>query len=237
LGFHRTLPGRFLDPSRPARAASETGETVDSSGSGGISKKGRTLLAVTAVLFIVLVAFLLYGLGTFNSPPPSSATQTATYITSSTSYDTVASSVISSATANLPAGYVQGSTKQLTPRESGLVSAGYALYSNQAGAFANMTIIVFNSTTSAQRYGDSVMRNDQALGGYTDVTSILSGYQHYGACYGFAESDPEGGEYVAYGVCIKGNVYIYVDVASTSSLPSAESDMSGFVGAAYTGLG
>ncbi len=43
--------------------------------------------------------------------------------------------------------------------------------------------------------------------------------------------------YVANGVCTKGNVYIQVHLAATSSLQSAEGDMAGFVGAAYAGLG
>jgi hypothetical protein len=198
-----------------------------------MSPKGRTYLTVLGVAFIVLVALLLYGLGTFNAPP-STVTSTAT---ATTSYNVLASSVISSATTYLPPGYLQGSSKQLNPNESGLVSGGYSLFSNQGGDLVNMTILVFGSQASAQRYITSVIANSKDLGGYTDATSTLTGLQHYGVCYGYAESDPEGGEYVANGVCTKGNVYIQVHLASTSSLPSAESDMSAFVGAAYQGLG
>lgn len=189
-------------------------------------------MAALGIASIVFLALLLYGLGTFSSPPASSTAETAT-----ASYDTLASSVISSAAGFLPSGYSQGSSKPLNANESGLVSAGSALYSNQGGALANMTILVFSSPASAAIYITSVISNAKGLSGYSDATSTLTGYQHYGVCYGYAESDPEGGQYVANGVCTKGNVYIQVHLAATSSLQSAEGDMAGFVGAAYAGLG
>jgi len=199
--------------------------------SGGLSPRARTYLTATGIVFIVLVAALLYGLGTFNAPV-STSTSTAT-----TSYNVAATSVISSATSYLPPGYLQGSSKQLNANESGLVSGQYALYSNQGGDLVNMTILVFSSPASAGSYITSVIANSDDLGGYTNATSTLTGFQHYGVCYGYAESDPEGGEYVANGVCTKGNVYIQVHLASTSSLATAEGDMSAFVGAVYQGLG
>ena len=190
-------------------------------------------MAALGIASIVLLALFIYGFGAFNSPPASSTAETA----AATSYDTLASSVISSAANYLPAGYAQGSSRPLNANESGLVSAGYAVYSNQGGALANMTILVFSSTASAETYITSVISNAKALSGYSDATSTLTGYQHYGVCYGYAESDPEGGLYVANGVCTKGNVYIQVHLAASSSLASAEGDMAGFVGAAYAGLG
>lgn len=199
-----------------------------------ISPRGRTYLASLGIASIVLLALLLYGLGAFSPRPPSSSTAETT---AATSYDTLASSVISSAANYAPAGYTQGSSRPLFPNETGLMSGGYALYSDQRGALANVTILVFDSPASAQTYIASVISNAKGLSGYSDATSALTGYQHYGACYGYAESDPEGGEYVANGVCTKGNVYIQVHLAATSSLASAESDMAGFVGAAYRGLG
>jgi len=216
------------------RASRTSGAAPDSSGPAPskLSPRARTYLAATGVVFIVLVALLIYGLGTFSSP--STATTTPTQTT--TSYEVLASSVISSAASNIPSGYLQGSSKQLNANESGLVSGGYALYSNQGGALVNMTILVFGSPSTAQRYINSVISN-AAASGFTNATSTLTGYEHYGTCYGYAQADPAGGEYVANGVCTKGNVYIQVHVASTSSLPSAEGDMAGFVGAAYEGLG
>jgi hypothetical protein len=223
------LPTRHI-ARRPTRSAGDSGSA---GGAAKISPRGRAYLAALGIASVVFLALLLYGLGTFNAPPASTTTET----TASTSYDTLAASVISSASNYTPAGYSQGSSKQLNANESGLVSGGYALYSNQGGALVNMTILVFSSPASAQVYITSVISNAKGLSGYSDATSTLTGYQHYGVCYGYAESDPEGGEYVANGVCTKGNVYIQVHLAATSSLPSAESDMAGFVGAAYQGLG
>lgn len=200
---------------------------------GRISRRGKTYLSALGIACIVLLALFLYGFGAFNSPPASSTVQT----TASTSYDTPASSVISSAASYAPAGYTQGSSRPLFPNETGVVSAGYAVYTDQSGAEANMTIIVFASPASSQTYIESVVSNAKGLSGYSDATSALTGYQHYGVCYGYAESDPEGGGSVANGVCTKGNVYIQVHLATTASLASAEGDMAGFVGAAYKGLG
>jgi len=203
-------------------------------GGGKMSSRGRTYLVALGVASIVALALLLTGLGVFNQ----SASTGAPTTTSSTTYNVVASSVIASAATYTPSdGYTQGSPKQLSAHESGLETAGYALFTNQGAAVANMTILVFNSTTSAQRYIDSVISNAKALSGYTDVTSVLTSYQHYGTCYGYAESDPEGAGAIATGVCTKGNVYVQVHLATTSSLPSAEGDMSSLVGAAYQGIG
>lgn len=223
------FPAGLIRPSR----ASRTSQRGVSSPDGGerLSPRARKNLAALGIASILFLALLLYGLGTFNSPPSSSTVET------STSYDTLASSVISSAADRLPSGYSQGSSKVLSADEPGLVSSGSALYSNQEGALANMTILVFSSPASAETYITSVISNAKGLSGYSDATSTLAGYQHYGVCYGYAESDPEGGQYVANGVCTKGNVYIQVHLAARSSLPSAEGDMASFVGAAYGGLG
>ena len=216
-----------LTSARIARVAAGQGE------GGRISPRGRKYLAALGIASIVLLALFIYGLGASNSPPTSTSVET----TASKSYNTLASSVIASAANYAPAGYTQGSSKELNANESGLVSSGYALFSNQGGALVNMTILVFSSPASAQTYISSVISNAKDLSGYSDATSTLTAYQHYGVCYGYAESDLEGVEYVANGVCTKGNVYIQVHLAATSSLSSAEGDMAGFVGAAYAGLG
>lgn len=197
-----------------------------------MSPKAKRTLAAVALASVILLSLVLYGFGTFSAPPSSSTSTTS----ATTSYDTLASSVIASAASYTPSGYLQGSSKQLSPNETSLASGGYALYSSQSGAFVNMTILVFDSSLSAQRYADSVISNAEGLAGYSNSSSTLSAYDHFGVCYGYAESDPAGGEYVANGVCTKGNVYIQVHLAATSSLPSAEGDAAGFVGAAYQGL-
>jgi hypothetical protein len=180
----------------------------------------------------VLVALVLFSLGTFNPPSSTSEISPAT----SASYAVDASSVIASAAARAPEGYAQGSTHQVNPNETGLQSGAYAVFSAHAGSVANMTIIVFDAPKSAQTYFMSVVSNAKGLSGYTDVSSSLASYQHYGLCYGFGEADPFGNGAVATGVCTKGNVYIQVHAVSPSSLSSAEGDMSSLVGAAYQAI-
>ncbi|MDG6915373.1 MAG: hypothetical protein JRN23_06260 [Nitrososphaerota archaeon] len=195
-------------------------------------RSNRTLYVV-GVACLVLLAFVIYGFNTFNAQPPATTSTTS----ETTSYDVLATSVISGAAGYLPSGYSMGSSGALSPNETGLDGAGYAIYSSQTGAYANMTVMVFGSQPSALGYAESVISNAKTLGGYTNTNSTLSAYSHFGVCFGYAEGDPAGGEYVANGVCTKGNVYIMVHLAATSSLASAEGDAAGFVGAAYRALG
>jgi hypothetical protein len=192
----------------------------------------RRRLAAIVAAFVVLAALLLFSLGTFS--PHSSTTGTAS--TTSASFAVDASAVIASAAAQAPAGYAQGSSRQLNPNETGLESGGYAVFSTQAGSVANMTILVFDTPRSAQTYTASVVSNAKALLGYTDVSSSLASYQRYGVCYGFGQTDPYGNGAVATGVCSKGNVYIQVHVVSPTSLSAAEGEMASLVGAAYQSI-
>lgn len=217
-------------PKSAFRTASDLPEgKADVSGAGS----NRTLYAV-GVACLILLAFVVYGFNTFNAQPPNVASTSS--ITSSTTYDVTAGSVISSAAGYVPSGYSLGRSGVLSANETGLVSAGYAVYSSQGGDFANVTVMVFDSSASAQVYADSVISNAQALEGYSNTNSTLSGYSHFGVCYGYAQADPAGGEYVANAICTKGNVYIQVHLAATSSLASTEGDAATFVGAAYQGL-
>ena len=79
---------------------------------------------------------------------------------------------------------------------------------------------------------DSIISNVKGLEGYTDITSALGSYQHYGVCYGYGEDDPDGGGSVANGVWNKGNVFVQVHLVSSSDLSSEEGDMSAIMGAA-----
>jgi len=212
-----------------------TGPEEDTAPAGQTPVKGRRCLIALGVISILVVGIALVEFGVFTSPSQGAGVSTST--TTSTFYVVSAPAIIASAAPHVPSGYVEGSSKQLSPKETGLSSAGYAAFSNQGTALANMTVLVFNSTTTAQTYVDSVIANSKDLSGYTDITVSLASFQHYGTCYGFGETDPDGAGAVATGVCTKGNVYIQVFVASNSSLPSVQEDMSGFVGAAYQGTG
>ena len=188
-------------------------------------------LGAASVLLLVL---LLYSQGIFGARQ---ATDSVSTTTITTSYAVSAVSVIASAGAHAPDGYAQGPPQPLSPRESGLDSGGFAVFSTKGGAIANMTVLVFDSPQSAQAYILSVIGNAKGLSGYTDITAVLSGYRHYGVCFGFGQSDPYGYGAVATGVCTKGNVYIQVHDVSPSSLSSAKAEMSDLVGEAYQGAG
>jgi hypothetical protein len=196
-------------------------------------RRTRGYLITLAAASAVILVLLLYSLGEFSPPAATSSSSTTT----ATSYAVDAASVISSAASRAPAGYAEGSSQQLSPREPGLESAGYAVLSSQAGSLANLTVLVFDGPDSAQTYGDSVVANAKGLVGYTEVTPVLSSYPHYGLCYGYGEDDPDGNGSVATGVCTRGNVYIQVHLVSHSPLATASREMAGLVGAAYGGVG
>ena len=189
------------------------------------------------VVSILLLGLLFYSLGDFSGSGPSSASATTTTSFSSTSYNITAPSLIGTVASNPPDGYMETSSKQLNPNEPGLASGGYGFFSAQDGDLANVTILVFDGQQAAQTYTGSVIGNTKDLSGYTDVTGVLTNYDHYGACYGVGEADPEGNGAIAQGICSKGNVYIWVHVVSSASLPVAEGEMADLVGTAYQSLG
>ena len=193
--------------------------------------KRREYLTAVAVASVIVVVLLVVRLVPFG--PASSGTGVETIATISTSYGVIASSVVALAASHAPSDYSLGSSKQLNPKETGLVSGAYGIFSTPDGYSANMTILVFNGTGSAQTYIESVISNYKNLGGYSDATGALAGFEQYGVCYGFGETDPDGNGAVANGVCEKGNVYIQVHVVAPSTLSAAENDLSGLVGAAY----
>jgi hypothetical protein len=227
-GGRPMLPTRFCVA--PLALADFLGSGLNADNGTG-SPKGRVYLIAVGAASVVLLGLLLFSLGTFNPPAASSSVTTTT----TTSYVVDASSVIASAATNAPGGYAQGSSGQLNPSESGLVSGGYGTFLKQGGSVANMTVLVFDTPQSAQTYIASVINNAKGLLGYTDMSKALASYQHYGVCYGYGEPDPDGNGAVATGMCNKGNVYIQVHVVSPSSLSSAQGDMSDLVGAAYEG--
>lgn len=217
-------------PSRRQQAPSDQG--TSGAGGGTAATSRRTYLVTVAIASALLLALFLYGFGGLR-PSSQGAGPSST---GTTSYDTVAASVLSSSAGYAPSGYTEGSAKQLNPNEPGILSGAYATFTREGGALANLTVLVFDSQTSAQNYINSVVSNAKTLSGYSNTNSTLSGFSNFGTCYGYAESSPLGGEYVANGVCTKGNVYVQVHLVSASSLQSAELDASGFVGSVYREL-
>jgi hypothetical protein len=200
---------------------------------GEWTRGGRAYLVTLATASIVILAFLLFALGDFNSPVATSSSSSTT----SASYQVEARYVIASAAALLPAGYATGSAQQLNASEPGLRDGAYTVLSSRTGSSANLTILVFDEPGYAQTYIASVVSNAKGLIGYSDVSAVLATYQHYGLCYGYGQDDPDGNGSVVTGICTRGNVYIQVHLVSHSPLASAKQDVSSLVGAAYNGFG
>ncbi len=192
-------------------------------------------LVVIGAVSAVLLASLFAGLVLFTSP---AATRNTVGVTTDTTYDTAASSVLDSTSQQPPAGYaLSTSPRPLNISEPGLENGGYAVFVTQGGSRANLTVLVFATPSSAQDYMNRVVAGAKALSGYSDISSVLLGYQRYGGCYGFGQDNPFGTGAVATGICTKGNVYIQVHLASPSTLSLSEGDLSSLIGAAYRSIG
>lgn len=190
------------------------------------SSRRTTYFVVLVVAVAVAVGLVFSGTGAFK-------TSTSTATTLSTSYSVTASSVITAASKTpLGEAYTHRGVETMKVDVPGVQSAGYMMFSNYGGATANMTVMVFDSTASAQKYVDGAVSAAKDLSGYSNANSTLTPYEEYGVCYGYGLSYPSGIGGTAIGLCTKGNVFIQVNFTA-SSLEQAESGMSYLMSAAY----
>jgi hypothetical protein len=171
-----------------------------------------------AIVLVLIAAGAVYTLWTSSSPETAS--------TISTQYSADAASVVTGAVAANPAGYVLESSK------SGQQRIGdWAVLGQPDGSVANVTVLVFASTSASQSYYSRLVSSLRSLPGYTDLTSSLAQYQQFGRCYGYGEDVD--GIAVADGVCTKGNVLLHVHTVSSKAFTSLEADMIDLMGALY----
>jgi sialic acid synthase SpsE len=104
----------------------------------------------------------------------------------------------------------------------------------QSQSAANLTVVVFNQVSSAQSYFARFRSNVQGLPGYSNLSSVVNGYQQYGACYGYGEDVD--GIAVVVGICTKGNVFLEVHITSSNDFSSTQGDLANLMGAAYSNV-
>ena len=185
-------------------------------------KKSNIVWAVAVVLVALLA---IYALGGFGSTPGATYSQTT-----STTYNISASAVIQAAVLQDPAGYNATSLRMANPSYPGAQSAADAVLSEPQSA-ANMTVIVFDTINSTQSYYDLFASHVVGLPGYTNITSVLNGYEQYGKCYGYGEDVD--GIAVTNGICADGNVFLQAHLSSSATFSQLESDLSSLMGAMY----
>jgi hypothetical protein len=210
--------------SRPARTTSP-GSDTSTSGRKPRSRsfrKSNIVWVIAVVLVALLAIYALGGLGSSHGPTYSQTT--------STTYEVSASVVVQSAAQQNPAGYSATNSRVVNSSYPGAQSEAYAILSDPQSA-ANMTVIVFDTTNSTQSYYSLFASHVMGLPGYTNVTSLLNGYEQYGKCYGYGEDVD--GIAVANGICADGNVFLEVHLSSSESFSQLESDLSSLMGAMY----
>jgi hypothetical protein len=172
---------------------------------------------VVAILAIAGVVVLV----PTTTAPPSATT------TGSISVSSGADTIVASAVQTSPAGFTLESSKQ----PSSASSDWAVLQQESDGSEANVTVMVYQSTNASQAYYDGLVEGLKGLTGYTDVTSSLTSFQQYGACYGYGEDVDSIA--VVNGVCTKGNVFLQVHLVSSIAFSSLESDLTSIMGALY----
>jgi hypothetical protein len=230
LGHHRrktAVPSDEEGASQPTRALPSSMSGVDvpdpKPKAKGYRKKSNIVWAVAVVLVALLA---IYAFGGFGSSPGPTYRQTT-----STTYNISASAVIQAAVQQNPAGYNATNLRVLNHSYPGAQSEAYAILS-ETPSYANMTVIVFDTTNSAQSYYNLFASHVVGLPGYTNITSALNGYEQYGKCYAYGE-DVDSGQAVANGICTDGNVFLQAHLSSIESFSQLEADLSSLMGAMY----
>jgi hypothetical protein len=186
---------------------------------GARTKIDRRIWLVMAVAILALAGVV--ALVPTTTAPPGATT------TGSISVSSGADTIVASAVQTSPAGFTLESSKQ----PSSASSDWAVLQQESDGSEANITVVVYPSTNASQAYYDGLVAGLKGLVGYTDVTSSLTSYQQYGACYGYGEDVDNIA--VVNGVCTKGNVFLQVHLVSSIAFSSLESDLTSIMGALY----
>jgi hypothetical protein len=90
---------------------------------------------------------------------------------------------------------------------------------------------MYPSANASQAYFDRLVSGASGLPGYTDITSVLTSFEHYGKCYGYGEDVDNIA--VANGVCTVGNVFLQIHLVSSISFLALEGDLTSLMGALY----
>lgn len=196
---------------------------MDTAG-GKSERRRRAWVVLLAVIVMVVFAFATYSVF---AGPPSGASFTSTY------YSTSADAVVLAAAQQSPAGYSLESRS--SPASGATQSGGWAVLGQADGSTANVTVIVFSSTNASQSYFSRTKASFDGLPGYTDVTSALSAYLQYGKCYAVGEDVD--GIAVINGFCTKGNVLLQVHLVSGKAFGDLETDLTTLMGSLYQSTG
>jgi hypothetical protein len=185
------------------------------------------VLLVLLVSVVGLTGFVFFA--THGSARPSGSTTRSTY------YQTDAASIVGSAIQGHTSGYTLEASKTPGTGGSGTQTEDWVELTDASGSVANMSATVFGSVNASQKYYTDFVANQKALPGYVDISSDLSSFRDYGGCY--ANGEDVDGIAVINGVCSKGNVVLWIHLASGVDFSQLESDLTNLMGAMYTALG
>jgi hypothetical protein len=185
---------------------------------GALRERRKALLA--AVVLVIILAAAAASLRS-QQGAPTTATSTGTTTISGGAY-----AIVTSAAQSEPAGFVLESSQQ-----TGSGASAWATMQQADGSGANVTVIIYPSAAAASAYYGRVVAGVEGLPGYTAISSALSSFQGYGACYGYGEQADNIS--VANGVCTKGNAFLQVHLESGIAFSSLEADLTTVMGALY----
>jgi hypothetical protein len=176
---------------------------------------------------MVIIAIVLGGvLLVYQFLPAGSSSVTTT----STFYQVGPKPIVASAVESNSVGFTSVSSGSGPSGDPTRLSA-WASAQQPDGTAANMTVFVYLSYNMSQSYYTRFVNSVQSLPGYTDISSVLGSYQHYGRCYAYGEDVDGIG--VADGICAKGNVILRVHLVSGVSFSTIEDYLTGLMGSLY----
>ena len=193
------------------------GESSSHEGRGRFDRRVLLGIIVAALVFAGAVALIS------TSGPQAAGTGTSTAVTS---ISNPANAIIKSAVQTSPAGFVNETSK-----EGPSATSDWAVLQAPDGSEANLTATVYPSANASLSHFDKLVASVKGLPGYSDITSELTSFEQYGACYGYGEDVD--GIAVVNGVCTKGNAFLEVHLVSSVSFSDLEADLTAMMGALY----
>ena len=179
----------------------------------------RVLLGI--VVAVVLIAGIVALIATSGRPMGDTGTSMAI-----TSISNPANAIVVSAVQTSPAGFVNETSKQ-----SPSTTSDWAVLQAPDGSEANVTAVVYPSSSASQSYFEKLVAGAKGLPGYSNISSELTSFEQYGTCYGYGEDVD--GIAVINGICTKGNAFLQIHLVSSISFSDLEADLTTIMNALY----
>jgi hypothetical protein len=211
----------------PFRRLGRPSNTSDEHREADEPATGATRARIGKQVWLGIAVIVLIAVGVVALIPTSNPSNSPQSTTRSTTVSSGADTILAIAVQSGAAGFTLESSKQPPSASDDWAT----LQQVSDGSEANVTVRLYPSTNASQSYFDRFVAGQKGLSGYTDVSSALTSFQQYGACYAVGEDVDSIA--VINGVCTKGNVFLQVHLVSGIAFSDLEGDLTSIMGALY----